>query len=260
MRLHPMFTKVTECSPRKRARWDAFAATSGRLEPFTTTMGSTMRTLFTAEMSELADDLATMAKHVATAIDRATEALLTENVELAQGVIADDAKLDDVEETIDERCVLLIAQQQPVGLDLRTIISSLRISASLERMGDLAKHIAEAARRAYPESAVPESHREIFEGMASAAKKAAAEVAELIESRDLNVAAGIVEDDDQLDDLHEAAYAGLLLPAFKGSPQEILDISLLARYFERFGDHAVGVSRRIVYLVTGDHSGDRASI
>jgi phosphate transport system protein len=223
-------------------------------------MGSTMRTLFTAEMSELADDLATMAKHVSTAIDKATEALLTGNVELAQHVIAEDAKLDDVEETVDERCVLLIAQQQPVGLDLRTIISSLRISASLERMGDLAQHIAEAARRAYPDSAIPASHREIFEGMSDAAKKAAAEVAELIVSRDLNVAARIVEDDDKLDDLHAAAYSALLEPKFKGSPQEILDISLLARYFERFGDHAVGVSRRIVYLVTGDHTGDRASI
>ena len=219
-----------------------------------------MRTLFTAEMSELADDLGAMARHVATAIDRATEALLTENVELAQHVIADDSKLDDVEETVDERCVLLIAQQQPVGLDLRTIIASLRISASLERMGDLARHIAEASRRAYPGSAVPDSHREIFEGMAAAARRAAGEVAELIETRDLNVAARIVEDDDQLDGLHAAAYARLLEPGFEATPQEILDVSLLARYFERFGDHAVGVSRRIVYLVTGDHTGSHAAI
>ena len=156
--------------------------------------------------------------------------------------------------------MLLIAQQQPVGLDLRTIIASLRISAGLERMGDLAKHVAEAARRAYPDSAIPESHREIFEGMATAAKQAAAEVAELIETRDLNVAARIVSDDDQLDDLHEAAYSGLLVASFNGTPQQILDISLLARYFERFGDHAVSVSRRIVYLVTGDHNGERAAI
>ena len=219
-----------------------------------------MRTLFTAEMSELADDLATMAKLVSVAIDRSTEALLTQNVKLAESVIADDSKLDDIEETVDERCVLLIAQQQPVGLDLRTIIASLRISAGLERMGDLAQHVAEAARRAYPESAIPDSHREIFEGMAAAAKRAAAEIAELIETRDLNVAAGIVSDDDQLDDLHAAAYAGLLAKDFKGTPQQILDISLLARYFERFGDHAVSVSRRIVYLVTGDHNGERAAI
>jgi phosphate transport system protein len=219
-----------------------------------------MRTLFTAEMSELADDLADMARHVSTAIDRAGEALLTRNVELAQQVIADDAKLDDLESMVDERCVLLIAQQQPVGLDLRTIVVSLRISAALERMGDLAQHIAEDARRAYPDSAIPASHADLVDGMVDAAKKAADEVAQLIEARDLNVAARIVSDDDTLDHLHAESYKRLLADGFEGTPQEILTISLLARYFERFGDHAVGISRRIVYLVTGDHGGERARI
>jgi len=219
-----------------------------------------MRTLFTAELSELADDLIAMSQHVESAITRATEALLTENVELAQSVIADDAKLDDLEQIVDERCVLLIAQQQPVGLDLRTLVTSLRISAGMERMGDLAQHIAEAARRAYPDSAIPVSHREIFEGMAAAAKTAASEVVELMQNRDLNVAARIVSDDDLLDDLHSKAYASLLAAEYQGSTQETLDIALMSRYFERFGDHAVNVSRRIVYLVTGDHTGAHSSI
>ncbi len=219
-----------------------------------------MRTLFTAEMSELADDLARMARHVSVAIDNAGEALLTKNVELAQRVIAEDAALDALEETVDERCVLLIAQQQPVGLDLRTIVVSLRISAALERMGDLAQHIAEFARRAYPDSAIPDSHIDQITAMVDAAKQAAREITELIEGRDLNVAARIVSDDDTLDELHAQAYQRLLEPGFVATPQEILNIALLARYFERFGDHAVGVSRRIVYLVTGDHTGERASI
>mgnify|MGYP000681134662 CR=1 FL=1 len=219
-----------------------------------------MRTLFTAEMSELADDLVAMSRHVESAITRASEALLTQNIELAQAVIADDSKLDDIEETVDERCVLLIAQQQPVGLDLRTIIASLRISASLERMGDLSQHIAEAARRAYPASAIPAGHEDIVTGMTEAAKKAATEVVELLQTRDLNVAAGIVADDDTLDKLHGEAYKALLADGYTGTAQETLDISLLARYFERFGDHAVGVSRRIVYLVTGDHTGEEARI
>jgi phosphate transport system protein len=219
-----------------------------------------MRTLFTAEMSELADDLITMSRHVESAINRSTEALLNNNIELAQAVIADDAKLDELERAVDERCVLLIAQQQPVGLDLRTLVTSLRISAGLERMGDLAQHIAEAARRAYPDSAIPTSHRATFEGMATAAMLAASEVVELLENRDLNVAAGIVSDDDTLDALHAEAYQTLLSDDYQGSTQETLDIALLARYFERFGDHAVNVSRRIVYLVTGDHTGDAATI
>ena len=156
--------------------------------------------------------------------------------------------------------MLLIAQQQPVGLDLRTIIASLRISAALERMGDLAQHIAEAARRAYPESALPETHREILEGMGAAAKLAAAEVVQLLETRDLNTAAGIVADDDTLDHLHALAYKSLLADGYNGDAQTTLDIALLSRYYERFGDHAVSVSRRIVYLVTGDHGGEASKI
>jgi len=219
-----------------------------------------MRTLFTAEMSELADDLASMARHVSSAIDAASEALLTRNVELAQKVIAEDTALDAIEETVDERCVLLIAKQQPVGLDLRTIVASLRISAALERMGDLAQHIAEFARRAYPDSALPDSHVETITAMADAAKKVALEIVSLIEGRDLNVAAGIVSDDDTLDELHAVSYRLLLEDGYVASPQTVLNIALLARYYERFGDHAVGISRRIVYLVTGDHTGEGAKI
>lgn len=219
-----------------------------------------MRTLFTAEMSELADDLAAMARHVATAIDHAGEALLTKNVELAQQVIAEDVKLDALEEMVDSRCVLLIAQQQPVGLDLRTIIVSLRISAGLERMGDLAQHLAEAARRSYPDSAIPASHEDTITKMIEAAKKTANEVVQLIETRDLNVAAGIVSDDDTLDALHAESYKSLITQEVHGSAQELLNVALLTRFLERFGDHAVGVSRRIVYLVTGDHTGERSTI
>ncbi len=219
-----------------------------------------MRTLFTAEMTELADDLIAMSRHVESAITRANTALLESNVEIAQAVIADDAKLDDIEQTVDERCVLLIAQQQPVGLDLRTIISALRISAALERMGDLAEHIAELARRAYPESAVPASHREIFEKLATAAAETATALVGLLETRDLNTAAAIVEDDDTLDALHSQAYHSLFDDSYQGSTQETLDIALMARFYERFGDHAVGISRRIVYLVTGDHTGEQARI
>ncbi len=219
-----------------------------------------MRSIYDAELSQLGEDLATMAKHVQSAIDRATEALLNNDAALAQAVIADDSRLDELETQVDERCVLLIAQQQPVGLDLRTIIVSLRISAGLERMGDLAQHIAEAARRAYPGSAVPDTHREIFEDMSNAAKDAAALVITLLEGHDLNVAAQIASDDDLLDDLHAKAYQRLLAPDYNGTAQETLDTALLARFFERFGDHAVGTSRRIVYLVTGDLNNSAAAI
>ena len=127
-------------------------------------------------------------------------------------------------------------------------------------MGDLAQHIAEFARRAYPDSAIPASHTETIAAMAEACKKVALEIVELIEGRDLNVAAGIVSDDDTLDGLHAESYRIMLEDGYAATPQEILNMALVSRYFERFGDHAVGVSRRIVYLVTGDHTGDRADL
>jgi len=96
--------------------------------------------------------------------------------------------------------------------------------------------------------------------MAAASKKVALEILQLIEGRDLNVAAGIVSDDDTLDELHATSYRLMLEDGYTATPQEILNMALVSRYFERFGDHAVGVSRRIVYLVTGDHKGERSSI
>jgi phosphate transport system protein len=219
-----------------------------------------MRAIFDAELQQLGTDLIRMAQHVQGAVTAASEALLEGDMEKAQSVIADDRLLDELEAAVDEQCVLLIAQQQPVGLDLRTVVASLRISAALERMGDLAQHVAEAARRAYPQSAVPDSQRATVEAMAAAAKRAAEEVVTLLETRDLNVAARIVGDDDELDQLHQQSYDLLLEPSYKGAPKEVLDMALLARYYERFGDHAVSVSRRIVYLVTGDHNNERAAI
>jgi phosphate transport system protein len=219
-----------------------------------------MRTIFTAELSQLADDLVEMAEHVKVAIHRANTALEKKDLKLAQEVIAEDVKLDDLENRVDERTILLIAQQQPVGLDLRTLVTSLRISAGLERMGDLAQHIAESVRRSYPDSPVPASHKDVFKKMSEASNHTSDLVVDLIRERDLNVAAQIVGDDDTLDELHEKAYSLLLAKAYKGDTQETLDVALLARFFERFGDHAVNVSRRIVYLVTGDLDGDRSSI
>jgi phosphate transport system protein len=219
-----------------------------------------MRTIFTAELSLLASDLVEMSEHVRVAIHNATKALANNNLELAQSVIAEDASLDALEHRVDERCVLLIAQQQPVGLDLRTLVTSLRISAGLERMGDLAQHIAEGVRRAYPESPIPASHKEIFRDMSAAACQVSDLVVDLLKTRDLNVAAQIVGDDDKLDNLHAKAYAKLLASGYTGGTQETLDVALLARFLERFGDHAVNVSRRVVYLVTGDVARDSSAI
>ncbi|MCL1800529.1 MAG: phosphate signaling complex protein PhoU [Promicromonosporaceae bacterium] len=211
-----------------------------------------MRKIFEAELRGVGENLVEMADAVHHAIKCAGKALLTADHQLAQQVIADDAKIDQMQRDLDERCVHIIAQQAPVATDLRTLVAALRMSATLERMGDLAQHVAEVARIRYPETSLRPSLQTVFSSMIDAATDAAKDVTVLLRTRDLELAKAIERDDDILDDLHKQTFAALLSPEWDGSAQEVIDITLLGRYLERFGDHATSVSRRIVFLVTGD--------
>ncbi len=211
-----------------------------------------MRDIFTAELTALGEDLTAMSRLVETAIASASTALLTNDLELAESVIADDLTIDAQERELDERCVLLIAQQQPVASDLRVIVAGLRISASLERMGDLAQHIADIARLRYPASAIPAPLVETFTQMAAAAVDISRKVTTVIENRDVELARTIERDDDVLDRLHGATFDATTVADDSLTGQQVVDITLAARYFERFGDHAVAVANRVVYLVTGE--------
>lgn len=211
-----------------------------------------MRKIFEAELQALGDDLEQMAKLVRDAITGASNALINQDLSLAQQVIADDQHIDALERDLDERCVLLLAQQQPVATDLRVVVSVLRMSASLERMGDLARHIAEVSRRSFPNPGIPAQLRETYVEMAGAAQRVAERVYEIVASHDIVEASSIEKDDDLLDALHTNVFSTVLGPKWVGSAQETVDATLLSRYFERFGDHGVSVARRVNYLVTGD--------
>ncbi|MCL2454936.1 MAG: phosphate signaling complex protein PhoU [Micrococcales bacterium] len=211
-----------------------------------------MREIFDAELTQLGEDLVAMAGRVHTAIQSAGQALLTADLALAESVIADDIAIDALNRDLDERCVMLLARQQPVATDLRVIISSLRIASSLERMGDLARHVAQTARRRYPDPAVVEPVRAIFETMDQAAVRVADRLVRLLTTRDLSIADSLERDDDLLDEAHAASFAAQLDGTWTGTPQQIVDVTLLARYYERFGDHGVSIAQRIRYLVTGE--------
>ena len=217
-----------------------------------------MREIFEAELRQVGDDLIEMSRLVESAITRAGTALLEADHQLAQEVIASDHAIDRLESTLDERCVHLLAQQAPVATDLRVIITALRISATMERMGDLARHVAEIARGRYPAQAVPPSARETFVKMNDAAVHVAQRMTSLLATRDLEDAAELEQDDDLLDALHQDTFAATLSPEWTGTPQETVDVTLLGRYYERFGDHGVSVARRITFLVTGDFEAEHA--
>ncbi|MDO8143880.1 MULTISPECIES: phosphate signaling complex protein PhoU [unclassified Isoptericola] len=211
-----------------------------------------MREIFDAELKHIGDGLVEMSRLVESAITRAGTALLDGEHQLAQDVIASDHEIDRLERELDERCVHVLAQQAPVATDLRVVITALRISSTLERMGDLARHVAEVARGRYPALAVPDAARETFVAINEAAGLVARRTSELLSTRDVALAAEIEAGDDVIDRLHQDTFAATLSPDWTGTAQETIDVTLLARYYERFGDHGVSVARRITYLVTGD--------
>lgn len=211
-----------------------------------------MRDIFEAELAQLGQDLVAMSGRVQQAISSAGIALLTADLQLAESVIADDLAIDALERDLDDRCVRLLAQQQPVATDLRVVVSALRMSASLERMGDLARHVAQVTRARYPVVAVPTGLEPTFTQMQDAAVRVARRVTTLLETRDMALAESIQQDDDLLDELHASTFTSMLAGPWERSTQETVDVTLLGRYYERFGDHGVSVARRMVYLVTGD--------
>lgn len=211
-----------------------------------------MRAIFTQELSQIGEDLLEMSRLVSRALSGASRSLLEADVTLAEQVIDADLEIDELQNALDERCVTLLARQHPVATDLRIVVSGLRMSASLERMGDLARHVAIIARLRFPESALSPQGRELLQKFADAAQLVAQDVVELMESHSLELAAKVQADDDILDDLHAEAFSITMDPAWEGTVAQTVDLTLLARFYERFGDHAVSVARRISYLVTGD--------
>ena len=121
-----------------------------------------MREVFQAELREVQDRLVEIATLVSVSIENATRAFNESNVSLAETVIADDEKIDVAALELDELAIQILARQQPVARDLRIVVSALRISASLERMGDMAEHIAQLARYRFPDKVVPKSLRSTF--------------------------------------------------------------------------------------------------
>jgi phosphate transport system protein len=143
-----------------------------------------------------------------------------------------------------------------VATELRIVVTALRISADLERAGDLAVHLAKLARRRYPDHAVPsELHATVLE-MGHVAQRLMAKAADVIATREVFVALEMEGDDDAMDDLHRALFRRLMDDRWSHSVEAAVDVTLAGRFYERFADHAVAVARRVVYLVTGEHLDD----
>jgi phosphate transport system protein len=215
-----------------------------------------LRDQFHEDLDTITDQLVELTRLAGSAISRATTALIDADVHLAESVIEADKQLDDIRISLDNRSIDLIARQQPVATDLRIVVTAMHMSSDLERMGDLARHVAKVARLRTPQSAVPAQLRSHILQMGQVAQSIVAKCGSIIASKDIEAAAALDKDDDVMDDLHRELFTALLDEDRELPRATVVDLALIGRYYERFADHAVSVARRVIYLVTGEYDAE----
>ena len=211
-----------------------------------------MREDFHLQLFGLGEYSAAMCQLTGIALREATQALLDADLSLAEQVIAMDTQLDQMWSTGEQVAIGLLALQAPVARDLRIVISALRIVADLQRLGVLAIHIANVARRRHPAHAVPSDVRPFIERMSRIGVQLADQAEAVLRTDDLAAARRLPVDDDIMDDLQRDLYHHVLAPGWRHGVAAAVDIALLARFYERFADHAVSAAQQVVYLVTGE--------
>jgi phosphate transport system protein len=211
-----------------------------------------MREAFHEQLDAVGDDLVEMTRLVGAAMQKATAALLDADLATAEEVIAGDDEIDAQASKVEQDCYQVSALQQPVATDLRIVVAALRISASLERMGDLAVHVAKSARLRYPATAVPTELRGTFTQMGAIAQEVVAKTGTVIATKDVAHAADLARMDEEMDRLHRELFHAVLDPAWSHGVEAAVDVTLLSRFYERFADHAVTIAKRVVYVVTGE--------
>jgi phosphate transport system protein len=210
-----------------------------------------IRSVFQDELDSVSQTLFDLSVMVSDSMARATKSVMTKDLKLAEEVITSDERIDTVQHDLDARIIDIIARQQPVASDLRALVTALRMSADLERMGDLAHHVAKLVRLRHPASAVPAELLALVEVIGETAEKIATKTGVVISTRDVALAAQVEKDDDEMDDLHRKLIFTLVEPSWPHGVETAIDLTLLGRYYERYADHAVSVARRVIFLVTG---------
>lgn len=219
-----------------------------------------MREVFHQSLEDVQSRLVEISELVTVAIEKATRAFGTSDVALAEEVIDADEVIDEKAIALDELAIQILARQQPVARDLRIVVAALRVSASLERMGDIAEHIAQLTRMRFPERAIPKGLKGTFKKMGELDVEVARTLTELLRTEDLTLVETIRTLDDQLDDHHLAVFEKVLSENWQGEAGATVDATLASRYHERFADHAGSVAKKVAYLATGEWTADTDSI
>ncbi|WP_120006392.1 phosphate signaling complex protein PhoU [Nesterenkonia muleiensis] len=218
-----------------------------------------MRKLFQEDLHNLGDQLSDIAVLVTEAMEKAHRSFETANLQLAEEVIAADARIDAQQNGLDEKAIELLSLQGPVASDLRLIVGALRMSTSLERMGDLARHIAQLTRLRYPDPVAPTRLVPVYREMAEKDIAIAKKLVELLVTRQLDLVVEIYALNEQINELHAGIFTAIAQPEWTASAATTADATLASRFFERFGDHGVSVARKVQYLVTGEWEAEPAA-
>jgi phosphate transport system protein len=213
-----------------------------------------LRSAFQDELDSVTNSLVELSNGVCQAMEKATHSILTANLTEAEEVISADDQIDQMAHDLDNRIIDIIARQQPVASDLRALVTALRMSSDLERMGDMAHHVAKIARLRHPGAAIPSELLLTVEELGKTVKVVADKCSEVIADRDLEKALEMERDDDEVDRLHRKLFETLLDESWPHSTETAIDMTLIGRYYERYADHAVSIARRVYFLVTGKYS------
>ena len=214
-----------------------------------------MRDAYQLRLADLGEHGFAMSRFTSDSLRNATRALLDADLSLAEQVIASDVTLDQMRASAENVALELLALESPVARDLRVVVSAMWIVSDLQRMGQLAIHVAKAARRRHPAHVIPMDVRPVIERMGRVGVHLADEAGLVLRERDIDLARRLEVEDDLMDDLQRELFSALLAPTWRHGVPPAVDIALLSRFYERFADHAVAVARRVVFLVTGENVG-----
>jgi len=213
-----------------------------------------MRSKFDEQLEELNGMLIEMGAMIEKAISHATSAIMQRDADLAKQAIAMDAEVDQMEKDIEAMCLQLLLRQQPVARDLRLISAALKMITDMERIGDQAADISEIVTYLSQKKLIMKL--EHIPQMAEATSKMVTESVEAYVKKDLKLAQKVIADDDVVDDLFNALRADLIevIQNSKSKAEQALDIMMIAKYFERIGDHATNIAEWVVFSITGKHT------
>jgi phosphate transport system protein len=223
-----------------------------------------LRKTFHEALEDLRSSVIRLGALTTELIAASTQSLLDSDLGLAEHAITSDDAIDHLTHTVDDECFALLARQQPIATDLRTILATLRIAHELERSADLSVNIAKTTRRLYPTSLDPKV-RGIVDQMGRQAANQTRLALDAFADADPTWARALADMDDAMDELTKSLfrYVLSLAPADEAAVQQAVQIALVGRHFERIADHAVTIAERVVFMATGEypvHEGDRPEV